>query len=88
MRLLADPNLRLDRDPEQVGFDLSYLHAASRLGKLVERRPVLPTRRHPLALVGADRADPARLRVLDAARLADPHGSAGSLSGTKHRRRL
>ena len=64
------------------------VHAASRLGKFVERRPLRPACGHPLALVGADHAHPARLRVLDAARLADPHGSGGSLSGTKHRRRL
>jgi hypothetical protein len=49
MCLLADPDLRLDRDPEQVGLELGYLHTASCLGQLLESRPLLPVRRNPLA---------------------------------------
>ena len=77
MGLLTDLDLRLDRDPELVRLKLDCLHSASCLGQLVESRPLLPVRRHPLALIGADHADPDRLRVLHAARLADPHGSVG-----------
>jgi len=73
MGLLTDTDLRFDRDPEQVRLDLGHVHAAPDLGQFGERRPLLPIRRYPLPLVGADRADADRLRVLDAAGLAYPH---------------
>ena len=88
MRLLTDPDLRLDRDSEQVGLELDDLDAASGIRQLLERRPLLPVRGHPLALVGADHTDPGGLRVLDATRFADPHSVIQMSAAGEHHPRL
>src|SRR5205085_12429354 len=78
-RALADRERRVGPDPSQPG--LLLLDAVAMAGpQLLERRPALAVRRHPLALVLADRARVRRLRalgVLEAARRADKGGHAG-----------
>src|SRR5262249_35594243 len=64
MRVLTDSDLRLDRDPKQIGLELDHAHVASFSAQLLESRPLLSVRRYPLALIGADRADSDSLRVL------------------------
>ncbi len=71
--LLADADARLDGDAEQVGFELAHPRPVTGCGQLVERRPLLPLGRHPLALVGADGTHLDALGVLDPAGLTDPH---------------
>jgi hypothetical protein len=55
MRLLADPHLRLHRDPEKVRLEVGYPHVAPGVGQPVESRPLLPVRRLALRLVSGRR---------------------------------
>jgi hypothetical protein len=72
VRLLADAEPGLNRDAEQVRLKLPHVCGVPVRGQLIERRPMLPIGRHPLALVGADGAHVDRLGVLDGASSTDP----------------
>jgi hypothetical protein len=72
VRLVTDPDGGLHRESEQVRLDLTQPRSVSSGGQFLQRRPLLPRRRHVLALVGADGAHPDRLGVFDAARPASP----------------
>jgi hypothetical protein len=86
-RLLADPGAGLGGDPVQAGLDLLDVDPVAGRGQLLQGGPVLAVGRHPLPLVGADRADLDLLAVLDRAGRADPETHRRPLSFVPRRLR-
>ncbi len=76
-RALPDPDLRLGLELQQPGLELTQGDPPPVVGELVERRPVLPVARDPLALISADRTDAPIVGVLDATSGADPDRVSG-----------
>jgi hypothetical protein len=74
-RPLADRHGRVGADAEQARLHLTDVAAVPGAGQFGRRRPPLPYRRYPLALVGADDALPRRrflVGIVIAASGADP----------------
>lgn len=76
--LLADADLRLHGDPEQVGFEFPDVGAPTGGAQLFQGDPLLTIGGDPLALIGADRAHRGRGGVLDRAGRTDHRDVRGT----------